>query len=151
MEHPIEKLTLKDGRIYELYNGKLSNPFMGLSQVQVTKKLSMREREAHQCEFGFELSMAADPVWVSCFKEQLSEFPVEFQAARMLLTCLPANLEERYAKIKTAIGDTNARYEKARQELIAKIVVKDEALKLAQQKRDERTATLNSQFDKLQI
>ena len=151
MEYPIEKLTLKDGRIYELYNGKLSNPFMSLSQVQVTKKLSMREREAHQCEFGFELSMAADPVWVSFFKEQLSEFPVEFQAARMLLVCLPANLEERYAKVKMVIGKTNERYEKTRQELIAKIVVKDEALKLAQQKREERTAALNSQFDKLQI
>ena len=151
MEHPIEKLTLKDDRIYELYNGKLSNPFMSLSQVQVTKKLSMREREAHQCEFGFELSMAADPVWVSFFKEQLSEFPVEFQAARMLLVCLPANLEERYAKVKMAIGKTNERYEKTRQELIAKIVIKDEALKLAQQKREELTAALNSQFDKLQI
>jgi len=151
MEHPIEKLTLKDGRIYELYNGKLSNPFMSLSQVQVTKKLSMREREAHQCEFGFELSMAADPVWVSFFKEQLSEFPVEFQAARMLLVCLPANLEERYAKVKMVIGKTNERYEKTRQELIAKIVIKDEALKLAQRKSEERTAALNSQFDKLQI
>ena len=151
MEHPIEKLTLKDGRIYELYNGKLSNPFMSLSQVQVTKKLSMREREAHQCEFGFELSMAADPVWVLLFKEQLPEFPVEFQGARMLLTCLPAHLEERYAKVKAEISKTNIRYETARQELIAKIVAKDEALKVAQQKREDRTAALNSQFDKLEI
>ena len=151
MEHPIEKLTFKDGRVYEIYNGKLSNPFMDLSQVQVTKKLSMREREAHQCEFGFELSMAADPAWVALFKEQLSEFPVEFQGARMLLTCLPANLEERYAKVKTEIAKTNLRYETARQELIAKIVVKDQALKIAQQKREERTAALNSQFDKLEI
>ena len=151
MEYPIEKLMIRDGRIYELYNGKLSNPYMELSQVQVTKKLSMREREAHQCEFGFELSTSADPVWVSFFKEQLPGFSVEFQGARMLLTCLPADLEERYAKVKTEIGKTNARYEKARQELIARIAVKDEALKVAQNKREERTAALNSQFDKLQI
>src|SRR5438876_8375006 len=150
MEHPIEKLTLKDGRIYELYNGKLSNPFMSLSQVQVTKKLSVREREAHHCEFGFELSTAADPVWVSFFKEQLSEFPVEFQGARMLLTCPPANLEERYARVKTELGQTNIRYEKARQDLIARIMIKDEALKVAEEKREERTAALNSQFDQLQ-
>ena len=151
MEHPIERLTFKDGRIFELYNGKLSNPFMNLSQVQVTKKLSMRECEAHQCQFAFELSMAADPVWVLLFKEQLPEFPVEFQGARMLLTCLPAHLEERYAKVKAEISKTNIRYETARQELIAKIVAKDEALKVAQQKREDRTAALNSQFDKLEI
>jgi hypothetical protein len=35
--------------------------------------------------------------------------------------------------------------------LIAKVVAKDQALKAAQQKREERTAALNSQFDKLEI
>ena len=151
MEHPIEKLTFKEGKIYELYNGKLSNPFMGLCEVQVTKKLSVKERDHHQCEFAFELSCAADPVWVSFFKQDSSEASVEFQGTRMLLTCLPSNLEERYAKIKDSMARTNVRYEKERLELIKKIVIKDEAVKTAQQKRDDRTAALNSQFDKLQI
>src|SRR6266436_3513909 len=100
MEHPIEKLTIKDGKIYELYNGKLSNPFMGPSHLQVTKKLSVKERDHHECEFAFEVGVAADPVWVSMFKEHLPEFPVQFQGDRMLLTCLSAHLEERYSKIK---------------------------------------------------
>ena len=151
MKHPIEKLTFKDGKIYELYNGKLSNPFMGPSQVQVTKKLSVKEKDSQQSEFSFELGTAADPVWVGFFREQLSEFPVEFQGGRMLLVCLAGNLEDRYAKIKDAMARTNARYEKERQELIEKIVVKDQALNAAQHKRDERTAALNAQFDRLEI
>lgn len=151
MDYPIEKLTFKEGKIYELYNGKLSNPFMGLCPMQVTKKLSVKERDHHQCEFGFELSCAADPVWVSFFKQDSSDPAVEFQGTRMLLTCLPANLEERYGKIKEAMAKTNVRYEEERQALIGKIVTKDEALKAAQQKREDRTAALNSQFDKLQI
>jgi len=85
------------------------------------------------------------------FREHLAEFPVEFQSGRMALLCLPANLEERYARTKEAIAKTNARYERERQELVAKVVAKDQALKAAQQKREERTAALNSQFDKLEI
>src|SRR6266436_769544 len=151
MTQPIERLTFKEGRLFEIYNGKSSKPFMEESRVQVTKKLSVKEHENQQCEFCFELAMTADPAWVSIFREHLSDFPVEFQNGRMALVCLPANLEERYAKTKEAIAKTNARYEMERQELIAKVVAKDQALKAAQQKREERTAALNSQFDKLEL
>jgi hypothetical protein len=72
MQHlPLERLTIKDGKIYELYNGKLSNPFMGVSQLQVAKKLAVKERDQRQCEFGFELSSPADPVWIEMFMEDL--------------------------------------------------------------------------------
>jgi hypothetical protein len=151
MQRPIEKLTFKDGKIYELYNGKLSNPVMGLSEVRVIEKLSMKECDKNQCEFSFGLSSAADPFWVSLFKEHLSEFPVEFQGDRMLLTCSPSSLEERYSRIKDSMAQTNTRYAKERQELIGKIIAKDEALKAAQQKQDDRKAALKNQFDKLQI
>ena len=151
MEHPIDKLTFQDDKLFEIYNGKLSKPFMGPSQVQVTKKLSVKEHDHQQCEFSFELSAPADPIWVSFFREQLSEFRVEFQSERMLLLCLPGDLEGRYAKIKEVMAKTNVRYEKERQELTAKVVAKDGALKAAQQKREERTAALNSQFNKLEI
>lgn len=151
MEHPIERLTFKDDKLFEIYNGKVSKPFMSPSRVEVTKKLSVKEHDHHQCEFSFGLAMAADPIWVTFFREQLSEFPVEFQSERMLLLCLPGALQERYAKIKEAMARTNARYEKERDELIARVMAKDQALKAAQQQRDERTAAVNRQFDDLQI
>ena len=114
MEHlPLERLTIKDGKIYELYNGKLSNPFMGVSQLQVAKKLAVKERDQHQCEFGFELSSPADPVWIEMFMEDLGKIPVEFQGDRMLLTCLPADLEQTYLQIKDSMTKTNARMQKS--------------------------------------
>lgn len=151
MQHPIEKLAFKDGRIFEIYNGKLSNPFMELSEIQVVKKLAVKERDQHQCEFSFGLSSAADPVWVSFFKEDLAEFPVEFQGDRLFLNCLPAELEERFPKAKAAIARTNTRYAQEREELIAKIVAKDASIKSAQQKHEARKAALEQQFDKFQI
>jgi len=152
MQHlPLERLTFKDGKIYELYNGKLSNPFMGFSELQVTKKLAVKERDQSQCEFGFELSSPADPVWVTMFKEDLGQAAIEFQGDRMLLTCLPANLEQTYLQIKESMVKTNARYAKERQELIAKIVAKDEAITAIRKKQEDRAAALKDQFDRLQL
>jgi len=123
MQHlPLERLTIKDGKIYELYNGKLSNPFMGVSQLQVAKKLAVKERDQHQCEFGFELSSPADAVWIQMFMEDVGKIAVEFQGDRMLLTCLPADLEQNYSQIKDSMAKTNMRHAKERQELVAKII-----------------------------
>jgi len=152
MQHlPIERLTFKDGRIFELYNGKLSNPFMGFSELQITKKLAVKERSGAECEFSFELSSAADPVWVAMFKEDQGKTLLEFQGDRMLLICLPADLEETYLQIKASLTKTNARYATERKELIAKIVAKDEALNMIRKKQEDRAAALKDQFDKLQL
>jgi len=152
MQHlPIERLTFKDGRIFELYNGKLSNPFMGFSELQITKKLAVKERSGAECEFSFELSAAADPVWVEMFKEEQAKTLIEFQGDRMLLTCLPANLEETYLQIKASMAKTNARYATERKELIAKIVAKDEELNTLRKKQEDRAAALKDQFDKLSL
>lgn len=152
MQHqPIERLTFKDGKIYELYNGKLSNPFMNFSELQVTKKLSVKERDQSHCEFGFELNSPADPVWISMFKEHLGEMAIDFQGDRMLLTCLPASLQECYLKVKDSMANTNTRYAKERQDLIARVVAKDEALRVIRQKQEDRAAAVKDQFDRLQI
>jgi hypothetical protein len=152
MQHqPIERLTFKDGKIYELYNGKLSNPFMSFSELQVTKKLFVKERDQTSCEFGFELNSPADPVWISMFKEHAGELAVEFQGDRMLLTCVSAHLQDCYSRVKDSMAHTNSRYGKEREELIAKVVAKDEALKVLRQKQEDRAAALKDQFDRLQI
>jgi hypothetical protein len=150
-QQPIERLTFKDGKIYELYNGKLSNPFMNYSQLQVTKKLSVKERDQTHCEFGFELNSPADPVWIAMFKEHLGEMPIEFQGDRMLLTCRPDALQDAYLKVKDSMAATNVRYAKERHELVAKIVAKDEALTAIRQKQEDRAAAVRDQFDRLQI
>ena len=152
MQHlPLERLTIKDGKIYELYNGKLSKPFMGVSQLQVAKKLAIKERDQNQCEFGFELSSPADPVWIEMFMEDLGKISVAFQGDRMLVTCLPADLEQTYLQIKESMTKTNAQYAKERQELVAKIVAKDEALNSARKRQEDRTAALKDQFDRLKL
>jgi hypothetical protein len=153
MQHlPLERLTIKDGKIYELYNGKLSNPFMGISQLQVAKKLAVKEREQNQCEFGFELSASADPVWIQMFTEEMgANVSVAFQGDRMLLTCVPANLAESYAAVKNSMAKTNARYAKERQELVAKIVAKDEVLNSARKRQEDRTSALREQFERLEL
>ena len=152
MQHlPLERLTIKDGKIYELYNGKLSNPFMGVSELHVSKKLAVKERDQHQCEFGFELSSPADPVWIEMFMENLGKISVAFQGDRMLLTCLPSDLEQTYLQIKDSMAKTNAQYAKERQELVAKIVAKDEALNSARKRQEDRTTALKDQFDRLKL
>jgi hypothetical protein len=153
MEHlPLERLTIKDGKIYELYNGKLSNPFMGVSQLQVAKKLAVKERDQHQCEFGFELSSPADPVWIEMFMEDLGKkISVAFQGDRMLLTCLPADLQQTYLQIKDSMTKTNEQYAKERQELVAKIVAKDDALNSARKRQENRSAAVKDQFDRLEL
>jgi hypothetical protein len=155
MQHlPLERLTIKDGKIYELYNGKLSNPFMGISELNVTKKLAIKERDQNQCEFGFELSAPADPVWIEMFTEEMgtgTASAVAFQGDRMLLTCLPANLEPIYLQVKDSIAKTNARYATERQALVAKILAKDEALNSARKRQEDRASALREQFERLNL
>jgi hypothetical protein len=153
MQHlPLERLTIKDGKIYELYNGKLSNPFMGISELQVSKKLAVKEREQGQCEFGFELTAPADPVWIEMFGEEMGNASaVAFQGDRMLLTCLPASLEQTYSKVKDSMAKTNERYAAERQALVAKILAKDEALNSARKRQEDRSSALRDQFDRLKL
>jgi hypothetical protein len=69
----------------------------------------------------------------------------------MLLTCLPADLEQSYSKIKSSMTKTNVRYAKERQELVAKIVAKDDALNSARKRQEDRSAAVKSQFDSLKL
>ena len=153
MQHlPLDRLTIKDGKIYELYNGKLSNPFMGISELNVTKKLAIKERDHGTCEFLFEMNALADPVWVEMFTEQLGKtVAVAFQGDRLVLTCAVANLERDYLQVKDAMGKTNARYATEREQLMAKIVAKDDALSLARKKQEDRTSALREQFERLKL
>jgi hypothetical protein len=85
------------------------------------------------------------------FMEDLGKIPIEFQGDRMLLTCLPSDLEQNYRQIKDSMTKTNARYAKERQELVAKIVAKDDALNSARKRQENRTAALKDQFDRLEL
>ena len=69
----------------------------------------------------------------------------------MLLTCLPSDLEQTYLQIKDSMAKTNAQYAKERQELVAKIVAKDDALNSARKRQEDRSAAVKSQFDNLKL
>ena len=151
VRHALENLTFCNGTIYEMRNGRLFDQYLGLPEIEVVAKLSLRELVNEQCEYRFRLNAMPDPVWRCFFKKRLPEMPVRFESNVMVLTCPPANLEWGYHKAKEAMLQANLWYEEERDDLIPQIVARDDERRLAKELEQNRKNGLRRQFEGLQI
>ena len=152
IRHCLEKLTFYNGKIYGLRRKQLSKVYMPLPDVEVVKKLSFKELGDGQCEYRFELDAVTDPIWRWFFQKHLSELlSVQFQNNVMVFACRPANLESSYEGIKDAIAQANAWYQEEREDLIPKVIAKDDERLAAREMEENRQLGLQRQFDYLEI
>ncbi len=151
IRHSLENLTFCNDTIYEMRNGRLSEEYLALPKVEVVAKLSLKELNDEQCEYRFKLNAATDPVWRCFFKKRLPEMPVRIESNAMVLTCLPANMEWSYHKVKEAILQANLWYEEEREDLISQVVARDDERRQAREMEENRKMGLRRQFESLQV
>jgi hypothetical protein len=149
--HPFESLTFHNGTVYEMHHGQLSREYMALSGVEVVKKTSLKELDGERCEYRFELNMPTDLIWRCYFQRHLPAFPVQFEGRTMTLTCRPANLESNYERARAAIVEANLWYAEEREQLIPRVIAKDEERQALREMEENRRLGLRRQFECLEI
>jgi len=149
--HPLESLTFSNGTIYQLQGEQLAGEYMGLSGIDIVRKLSFRELDEERCEYRFELNSPTDPVWRFYLKKLLPNVTVHFESKVLVLTCRPADLEWSYQRAKTAIAQASHWYGEERERLISRVIAKDEDRRAARELERNRKMGLRRQFEYLQL
>jgi hypothetical protein len=151
IQHPLENLTFCNGTIHQLHHGQLAGEYMALSGIEVVRKLSLKELDGERCEYRFELNMAPDVIWGLYGKSLLPDISMQFEGQVMVLTCLPACLEWSYQRAKDAIARANLWYAEEREQLISRVLARDEDRQAAKELERNRKLGLRRQFECLQL
>ena len=151
VRHALERLTFSNGTIYETNGEPLSREYLALSPVGIVSKLSLRELDVEGCEYRFELNTATDPVWRWFLQKLLPGLQVQFESKVMALTCLPADLEGNYQRIKRSMAQANLWYAEEREQLIPFVIARDVERQTAKEMEQNRRWGIRKQFDCLQI
>jgi hypothetical protein len=149
--HPIESLTFHNGAICHLSNDQVAGEYMGLSGIEVIRKLSLKELADERCEYRFELTVPTDPIWRFYVKKLLPDVCLQFESRTLVLTCPPANLEWSYLRTKEAIEQANLWYAEERECLISVVMGRDEERRTAREMEENRKFGLRRQFEHLEL
>ena len=151
LRHPLERLIFHNFAIYEVYRGQPGRLYMSLSNVEIVRKLSLREFDTGQCEYRFELSAPADPIWTFYFRRLAPDLAVRFENKSMVLVCFPPDLESSYSQIKDGFAFANHWHADEREALLKKITAQDEAQQAMREMEENRKRGLQKQFDYLEL
>jgi hypothetical protein len=147
LPHPLESLTFCNGTVCQMHGTQLGGEYMALSGIEVVRKHSFSELDDERCEYRFELNLATDSIWRWMFQQPAPRLPVRFEGRVMVLTCLPADLEGSYRRIKQAIARANVWYARERERLIPQVIAQDEERQAARELEQNRRVGLQRQFE----
>ena len=149
--HPVEKLTLHNCALFELYRGQPARPYLPLPPIEVVKKISLTELRDGLCEYVFELNAAADGTWRCFFQRLYPSTQARFDNKYLMLVCTPAALEAIYPAVKDAMEIANYWYAEDRDCLIPLVMALDEHRHAQQEMEENRKLGLRNQFEGLPL
>jgi hypothetical protein len=120
MTHPIHELTTANGEIFHI-SGVTRVPYLNSPAIRISGKLGYEQLSVTEYRFRFVLNSNPCDVWQAILRNELQDFQVQIEHDIVNLVCIPANIESRLEKLKTAIAKTNQRYEATRQSTTKKI------------------------------
>jgi hypothetical protein len=151
LRHPLEDLTFCNGTICRIRADQLGGEYMGLSGIELVRKVSLQELDDERCEYRFEFNVPPDTLWRWLFQRVTPGLPVRFEGRLLILTCLPSNLDATYRSVKQAIQRTNVWYARERERLIPRVIAQDEAREVARELEKNRRLGLQRQFESLPL
>jgi hypothetical protein len=151
VRHPLESLTFYNGTICHVCHERPAGEYLPLSGIEIIGKLSWKELDDERCEYRLVMNLATDLVWRCFFKWVQPELPVSFEGKGLVLTCLPSDLELSYQGIKNAIAQANLWYAEEREQLILRVIARDEAREAAREMEENRQTGLRRQFECLDL
>lgn len=158
MSHPIDKLFLKDGELFQMV-GATEAPYMNVPEISIIKKGVATppnpDEQGPRCwkwMYSFTLNACTDFTWDELFyKNGTLRDDAEFKGTSMLLTCPSEDLKERYDAIKAAMRKANAEYKVARANLIKRVEQEQRTREGEAQRKAEEERKIKEEFDKLEL
>lgn len=150
--HPLNELTVEDGKLVrrDPHVGR-NSAYLETPRIEVTAKRQARELGSNDVCYTFDLNATPDATWIEIFLVHRGDTQAIINGDQLELRCIPANLEGRYNKTKEAIVQTNNGYETHKAALTTKVAELDVQRQRETASRATHSATVQNQFDKLQL
>jgi len=149
--HPVEKLTLHNCGLFELYRGEPARPYLPLPGIWVVNKLSLVELKEGLCEYRFELNAVPDTIWKCFFQRVFPSTQARFDHKYLMIVCKPDELEGTYFEIKDAMLMASEWYAEDRDQLIPLVMALDEHRQAQAELEENRKLGLRNQFEGLPL
>ena len=151
LDHPIQDLWLKHGKIMQSRRDGLILPYMETPTVTIVERGQVSDPEADGLvRYPFKLNTSPHFVWCELFGKQ-RHVPVRIHENVLFLVCRPDVLKEKYALVKDTIASTNQEYEEEKRQLIPLLQNKSDpganADDAVQQKREQ----IQKDFESLEL
>jgi len=151
LNHPIDELTVFNGVLCRVHPDQISTEYMDLPEIEVVRKVSLRELEDGRCEYRFELNSATDGFWRFYYKRLVPDVAVQFEGPGLVMVCFPAELEASYQKVRDGIAWANGWYGEELGRLVPLVMARDEERQAAREMEMNRKIGLRRQFDYLEL
>jgi hypothetical protein len=119
--------------------------------ISVFEELNIEQKAGNNCVYSFRLNEAPCPVWKRLFAMNSKDGTMLIHGDIVTFTCIPANLESRYAETKEGIDKTNADFSSERERLFAQLqeIEREETERLKE--KEKAHAEIEKQFDSLEL
>jgi hypothetical protein len=151
-QHPVEYLSVRSGKLmYQHAASDRAEEYLNTPQIEVTGKEGHRELGSTEVAYTFTLNAAPDPTWSQFFAAYLGDPKAKIVGAKLVIHCIPANLETRYQKAKEAVAKANQVYVGHKASLIEEIKQLDTQREQAGNARNARSEAITTQFGNLPL
>ena len=151
LDHPIQDLWLKNGKIMQNRRDGLILPYMGTPAVTIVERGQVSDPDADgSVRYPFKLNTSPHFVWCE-FLGKRRDVPIRIHENMLTLVCHPDFLKEKYDLVKDAIASTNQDYEEEKRQLVVLVQNKTDTESKAGEDVEQRRAQLQKDFDDLEL
>ena len=151
MKHPLDELTTYHGKLMQRQKAPLlEKAYLDTPAIMITGKGKFVELPNNEVSYTFKLSHPVDAFWNEIFKKHLDIAGRVF-GSELEISCIPANLEWRYARAKEAIEQTNREYAKVKEGLLTQVAELEARRKNDRDAKEQKSKTIRDQFDELEL
>jgi hypothetical protein len=151
LDHPIDSLTIEDGKLFELRGAAKGNGYMDRPPIEVVEKAGYTEKDGDLNTYSLKLNTHTCPVWRKIFKSYVQSPVVRFEGDIMRFDCEPTSLASDYTHVKKGIQATNEEYGRARAELFPFVEEVDKKRVVLANREKERADQIRKVYDDLQL
>lgn len=145
------RLTYRHGMLCELRENGEAVETMNLPDIAITAKLGYELKVEGTVEYSFALSQATDLPWRTIFLDLFPRPRVEFQDAKLKVTCAPKEIAAVLKKLVETMAKVNERYD-ATWEAVKHLAMEQDAVHERKRADEEaRAREISESFEKLVI
>jgi hypothetical protein len=151
LDHPIQDLWLKSGKIMQSRRDGLILPYMETPTVTIVERGQVSDPDADGLvRYPFKLNTSPHFVWCELFGKH-RHVPVRIREKVLFLVCRPDVMKEKYALVKDAIISTNQDYEEEKRQLIPLLQNKNDTGANADDAVQQRREQIQKDFESLEL